>query len=320
MNIRDNTQEEVLVDILDEPITSIDALVKRCHPALSAQLWTTCCWPDDCSSWKIGDFNFLVVSIEPDTNTSLYVQFWSEPHESVLMEVGSGERCPGAIRYIGPAQRKALDDRGYKRGGSAKNYQKELVINSASDAEVAAHEALQIVFDVFGYRGQWRLGIKRHRGERAEHDPVYNSVTPEDFAKVAASAGFAATVTVIDNTRLVALKHRRLASLAFMEGQVPRRNLYSLVNLQGELTLTRRVKDEAIETVNSAMRFLKVRRVGPRTVGIRMSLSLDGGVTAGWLTNSLQHWVTSWRECERQLRRGIVPPKIQKTPRAYLVQ
>jgi hypothetical protein len=32
---------------------------------------------------------------------------------------------------------------------------------------------LQTFFEVFGYRGQWRLEIKRHRGERADHDAVY---------------------------------------------------------------------------------------------------------------------------------------------------
>ena len=62
--------------------------------ALSAQLWTTCCWSKDDSGWKIGDFNYLVVSVAPDADTSLYVQFWSEPGERVLLEVGSGEWCP----------------------------------------------------------------------------------------------------------------------------------------------------------------------------------------------------------------------------------
>ena len=170
MDKRDDTQREVLLDVRNEPITSIDALVEHCHRALSAQLWTTCCWSEDDSGWKIGDFNYLVVSVAPDADTSLYVQFWSEPRERVLTEVGSGERCPGAIRYIGPAQRKALDARGYALGGRAQNYGKELVIDSPAAAEAAALEVLQIFFEVFGYRGQWRLDIERHRGERADHD------------------------------------------------------------------------------------------------------------------------------------------------------
>lgn len=320
MEMRNDMQREVLLEILDEPITSMDALVMRSHRALSAQLWTTCCWPDDGSSWKIGDFNFLILSVETDADTRLYVQFWSEPHEPVLMEVGSGERCPGAIRHIGSAQRKILENHGYKCGGGARNYQRELVINSAADAEAAALEALSIVFDVFGYRGQWPLEIERHRGERAEHDPVYKSVTPEDFAKVAASAGFAVTVTDVDETPLVVLKRGRRASFAFMEGRIPRQNLYSLVNLQGELTLKRRVKDDKIADVNLSMRFIKIWRTGRHTARIRMSLPFDGGVTATWLAISLQQWLASWRECERQLRRGVVSPMSKSASRTYLIQ
>ena len=214
MDKRDDTRREVLLDVRNEPITSIDALVEQCHRALSAQLWTTCCWSEDGSGWKIGDFNYLVVSVAPDADTSLYVQFWSEPRERVLTEVGSGEWCPGAIRYIGPAQRKALDARGYALGGRARNYQKELVIDSPAAAEAAALEVLQIFFEVFGYRGQWRLDIERHRGERADHDAVYTSVTPDDFAKVAARAGCQATVTNSGDTPIVALTRGRRAFLA----------------------------------------------------------------------------------------------------------
>jgi hypothetical protein len=81
--------------------------------------------------------------------------------------------------------------------------------DSAPAAEAAAREVLQIFFDVFGYRGQWRLEVERHRGERADHDPVYTSVTPDDFAKAAARAGYQARVTNRGDTRVVALTHGR---------------------------------------------------------------------------------------------------------------
>jgi len=217
MDVRDETRQEVLLDVLDEPIASVEELVERCHRALSAHVWTTCCWSEDGAGWKIGDFNFLIVSLKPDVDSSLYVQFWSEPREQVLMEVGSGEWCPAAIRYIGPTQRKALDARGYKVGGRAHNYRKDLVIDSAAAAEAAALEALHVLFEVFGYRGQWRLAVKRHHGERAEHEPVYSSVSPDDFAKVASSAGCDATITTVGDVAVVALKHGRRPFFAFMQ-------------------------------------------------------------------------------------------------------
>jgi hypothetical protein len=312
MDKRHDTRQEVLLDVRNEPITSIDELVEQCHRALSTQLWTTCCWSEGGSGWKIGDFTYLVVSVAPDADTSLYVQFWSEPGERVLTEVSSGEWCPGAIRYIGPAQRQALAARGYTLGGRARNYQKEFVIDSTAAAEAVALEVLQIVFEVFGYRGQWRLDIERHRGERAGHDPVYTSVTPEDFAKVATRAGCRATVTKSGDAPLVALTRGRRAFLARMDWRIRGRNLYSLVALQAELTLEEPVSDEAISRVNSTLRLVKVWRTDTRTVRMHMPLVLNGGVTAAWLAQSLQHWMSSWRECERQLRRAAVPTRHQQ--------
>lgn len=122
MNKRNDTRREVLLDVRDEPITSIDALVEQCHRALSAQLWMTCCWSENGSGWKIGDYNYVIVSVEPDEDTSLYVQFWSEPRERVWMEVSSGEWNPGAIRYVGAAERNALAARGYAHCGRAGNF------------------------------------------------------------------------------------------------------------------------------------------------------------------------------------------------------
>jgi len=288
MEKRDETHQEVLLEASGEAITSRDALVEQCHRALSAHLWMTCCWSDDGSNSKIGDFNFLIASVTPDADTSLYVQFWSEPGEAVLMEVGSGAWCPGAIRYIGPAERKALKARGYAPGGRARNFSKEVVIDSPEAAEAAALEVLDILFDVFHYRGQWQLEVERSRGERAEHEPVYTSVTPEDFGKVAARLGCHATVDDSGDLPYVALTQGKRAFLACMDARVPGQNLYSVVDLQAELTLPQPVSDAAIARVNATMRFVKVWRTSKRAVRIQMPLVLDGGVTEEWIEQSLQ--------------------------------
>ena len=149
MEKRDETQQEVLLDVNKEPITSIDVLVEHCHRALSAQLWTTCCWSRTAQAGKSA-ISTILSSPSRRTPIQPVRPFWSEPCERVLREVGSGEWCPGAIRYVGPAQRKALEARGYTLGGPARNYQKERVIDSAAAAEAAALEVLEIFFEVFG--------------------------------------------------------------------------------------------------------------------------------------------------------------------------
>jgi hypothetical protein len=178
------------------------------------------------------------------------------------------------------------------------------VVDSAAAAEAVALDVLQTFFEVFGYRGQWRLEIRRHRGERAESKAVYSSLTPQDFATAASHAGFEATVKETDSPPFVALTHGRRRFVAFMESRVSGQNLYSLIALQAQLTLNRPVTDEAIARANMAQQFVKVWRTDKHSVRLHMPLALDGGVTTAWLTQSLRHWIGSWRVCERQLRRG----------------
>jgi hypothetical protein len=42
MDVRNETRQEVLIDVLDQPIASFDELVERCHRALSAHLSSNC--------------------------------------------------------------------------------------------------------------------------------------------------------------------------------------------------------------------------------------------------------------------------------------
>jgi hypothetical protein len=74
-----------------------DELCARYLSIVAARIWETCSWPDRMADgWKIGDYKFIVLSVSPDANTELYVQFWSEPRERVLVEVCSGGR---AVRH-----------------------------------------------------------------------------------------------------------------------------------------------------------------------------------------------------------------------------
>jgi hypothetical protein len=46
----------------------------------------------------------------------------------------------------------------------------------------------------------------------------------------------------------------------------------------------------------------------------------DFAVTTAWLAQALHHWMSSWRDCERQLRRAAAPAKRHRTlPQAELI-
>jgi len=108
---------EVILKGGGKPLASVDALCDACLPALTASLWQTCCWPDaHTNHWTIGDFRFLVLEFQPSRTACLYIQFWSEPDESVLMEVSSGNWNAGALKYIRREQRTALEALGFEVG------------------------------------------------------------------------------------------------------------------------------------------------------------------------------------------------------------
>lgn len=57
------------------------------EPLVRQWLRTACTWEE----LAIGDYRFVIFSIEVAPETEVYVQFWSEPLEPVVWEVSSGK-------------------------------------------------------------------------------------------------------------------------------------------------------------------------------------------------------------------------------------
>ena len=164
-----------------------------------------------------------------------------------------------------------------------------------------AREVLDIFFEVFGYRGQWPLELTWHRGERAEHEPVYSSVTPADFAKLAAHLGFESEAHG-GREPVVHLRHGKRPFVASLSGRIGDGSLYSIVVLEAALTSPGAIDDASVERINDTLRFARVSRAGEQALVLSMPLRLDGGVTVGWMANAFQHWLAAWRGCERLLK------------------
>ena len=146
------------------PVETFEQLCEVFLPTVAARIWAACCWPKGMGNgWNIGDYRFAVIAVSPEPKTSLHVQFWSEPGEEVLMEVCSGEWSPSSVKYVQQPQRELLRTLGFRIGGEARNFRKELFITKVSEAEAAARETLRILFDGFRFRGQWPLEIRVER-------------------------------------------------------------------------------------------------------------------------------------------------------------
>jgi len=302
---RNSTTQEVLLEALTQHLTSLDELLNRCLPTLSARIWATCGWAESMSDgWKVGDYNFLILSLPPENDVQISI--WSELHEPVRVEVSSADWSADAL----------LKELGFEMRTRAENLRKEIDISSSAQAETVAREVLYILYEAFGYRGQWPLEIKCHHGERAEMAPTYTSVTPQDLAKLARQAGFEAVVTSdeLEDVRFVVLGWDRWTSVAILDGRVPGHDLYSLITLQR--TLSPQVTDEAIQELNATLRFLRVHR-GNGKVLAQMPISLSGGVTAQWLILAFRQWIEAsrrseltfdarWRDAWRKMSEGTI--------------
>lgn len=300
---RCRTERELVLEGGGPPLGSVGELSERCLPTLTARLWATCCWPATMrDGWKIGDRNFLIAEVCPDPETAIYVQFWSEPLEPVIAEVCSGEWNPGAVKYVRSRQRQELEALGYTIGAKSPNFRKELAIRTSADAEAAASEALGVFYSVFGYRGQWTLGLKWHQGERAEHEPVYSAVTPRDFAKLAEHFGFGVSPLASARPSLCLTTWGRGEFVARFDERVGQGALHSLVTLEAPLALAGAVDGATVEALCDALRFARVSRSGQSELTLTMSLRLGGGVTVGWLAAGLGCWLQEWRACRWLLR------------------
>lgn len=311
--------EELLVnEPTPEPIASVDALVDQCLPALTTRLWQACCWPEsEMGHWHIGDFRFAVVEFEPAPDASLYVQFWSEPLEPVLMEVASGHCNPGALRYVWHDQRRALEQRGFTVGGRARNFQKQAAIESPDDAERVARETLAIMFDVFRYRGQQPLCVKLHAGRRTEDRPVYTALTPDDFVKLALQGGFQVSrLTDRDGVPVVGLKRGRLRGTATLGSRIGAGAQFTSVLLRASVRDPAPVWPKRLR--NDLAPLVPMSFVGDNDGGVQAetSLVLDGGVTAGWILAALDRWQAAVHKCRRGFDRAPAKPAARRLPPA----
>jgi hypothetical protein len=300
---RNTSQREVVLEPREAAFGSLEELVEACLPTLTARLWATCGWAKrpGAGRWKVGDYNFLVAEVCPDPECSLYVQFWSEPQAAVIAEVSSGEWNPGALKYLRAVQKERLQALGYAVGHQSSNFRKEVRVRSSADAEALASETLGIFFEVFGYRGQWPLEVNRHRGERAEHAPVYSSLTPEDVARLAALVGI--EVEIREDPHPVArLRRGKRTFLARFDGNRPGTSSFPVVTLQASFESPLAIPAAKVRRITRALPFVRVARAGRQELRLAMPLRLDGGVTAEWMTNALRHWLAALRRCDLLLR------------------
>ena len=113
------------------------------------------------------DSTYLILSFKASESASAFVQLLSDPvHRTVLWEVSSLDYQPGLTDRLTPERQAALLARGFETGASPSNYRREVVIDGDASASEVAHEVLDILFEVLGYRGEEALSSTSRRTTR----------------------------------------------------------------------------------------------------------------------------------------------------------
>jgi hypothetical protein len=134
---------------------------------------------------------FVVLSFKVTENASAYVQFLSDPlHDAVLWEVSSLDYQPGLLDRLTPERQAALVARGFETGASPSNYRREVVIDGDASATAVAHEALDILFEALGYRGEEALVLHIEAEEADDWDGVSGDFEPGRLAVLLRQCGY----------------------------------------------------------------------------------------------------------------------------------
>jgi hypothetical protein len=309
MGVMDPRDEDVQRTILRAQDRDIDAetLLRWCAGRLVRSIWRTVHWQweDYGIAWKVGDFNFLILESTVAPGLIVYAQIWSEPMESVLVEVSSGAWNPGARPTTDQAGRARLKALGFKVGGEARNFRKEVTVASPADAEVLAAEMLRIFADVFGFTGRTPLTVRLVRGERATRAVVHESLTPADMGKLLTSLGCSVAHEASGRHPFLFAERRGLTFGVRCDAPEPGSNLYRVFDFffqAGRLTEPRRAQ---LRTTASRHRLLRSVVDDEGDLALEASLTTSGGVTAEAIAAFVDGWDEGVRQVVRALARGI---------------
>jgi hypothetical protein len=272
------------------------------HSALdglvSAWAAAACVWK---AGWSLGDYRFVVFSIDVAPKTHVYVQLWSEPLEPVYWEVSSGRWNPPADKWLAGERSDRISAFGFEIGGRAENFQKEVPIQSRAELTSVARTIVDILYAGFDYRGTARLDAQICYRSRATMRQVLSSFTPEDVAKVFARHGY---VLVDDNhdedAPVLQFRIRGILTTVRFGDMIPDHHLFETAVLT--CAFPAMVGGAALAGSSTS-----TDQAAPddevRNVEIGAALHFTGGVTAEWLSERVAAWTAMIVAYQREIRR-----------------
>jgi hypothetical protein len=165
------------------PVATGADLYAQCGERLARLMLELATWDRLPGGCAVSDTRYLVVSFKPEPKIAPYVQFASAATKtSVLWEVVSLDYVPNLERLLSQTKHAELTRRGFAKGrASPANYAREVTIDDLEAARRVAHAALEILVDIFEYRGLQPLGLFSFAERRAQTGLVYRSLRVDEM-------------------------------------------------------------------------------------------------------------------------------------------
>jgi hypothetical protein len=263
-------------------------LMKALVPKVKTLFTEVCLWDDE---WEVGDYRFCVISYDLPGDVHVFFQFWSEPDDAVMWEISSGKWYPPTEPYIAGSRAARIEAAGFEMGGEAENYQKEVETRNARDVNTLARQVVAQLYDALDYRGQQDLLVQAVADSRATLRPVYESIDPDDLAKILELAGYECEFgdEEDENADGVSMFVRRhgIRAAAILTAEAPDTGGFEIIALGLD-----RPSSEG-----------KTRSPTPDRAEMRL-LWLAGGVTASWLEHQFADWFEEQRREKRKAASG----------------
>ncbi len=306
--------ERVLLPGGRERLT-LSQIEKRCLARLTGLVAETAIWPSDGyrESWRVGDFNILIVETTVAPDAALYVQFWSEPNGPVDWEVSSGHCNPGARKYITKRTRARLGEMGFEIGGGAANFRKEAKVANRGDATAVARDLVRIFHDAFGYRGGTPLVAKVIRAGRCSRAVVHTKLTLHDATTLLQQLGYDTRVFKKGRRPVVGGRFQDFQFAVVLDAPAKHQGEFHCLDFiasVGQITdRSHAAWGEALNRLNGLSRVVRGWIDDSGNVCVGASLSLMNGATE----DEIGHTVASFYRAATELRGGPPKPRRGKT-------
>jgi hypothetical protein len=262
-------------------------LQRKAAHRVRAILTETCRWT---GHEPPGDYRWVTFSVNPTEGVNVYVQFWSEPNDVVLWEVASGEFNEATAAWMPKDLAARLRPFGLRLPSNRQsnpepeNYARTVKIRSARDLRQLARQTLDILCDVFGYRGLTPINVHLDSGGEAQYEAVYQAATPDILCKLARRAGCSATIAddAAPGTSLIRLRRKGVRADVILANDLGNGRYAS------GFIGTRAVPRSARRVAALAMK-KQLPGLQPDDWRVGTTLYFDGGVTPEWIEKRLRY-------------------------------